>query len=488
MRRLFVLSSTLVLALGCGKDGDSKNKAECHLAAINLSSCQRSSLAALQPAGVWNVNVELNDGSGSAGALRLSGADGAKVLGFTVTEQQHTEDSYYLAADVVDPFERTVRYAFAGCEASSPSRMKGTFRRCVDGELDLQGTFEAARLQRKADEVEGSGVELVREVALQDPSAGELVVAKELTVVGGRAYLALGKDGLAIYDVSVPSETRKLYSGKPSSDVYNDLVVHGTLAYVASQKSGLVIYDVADPEKPVLLRSLTDPSVEVGALALNGNLLFAASPAPNGEVLIFDVTTPLQPKLLKRYFIEGAEPLSGEVPFDVVSVGNRLYVSNWTFGVTVSDITTPSAPKLLGRFGGSASRSLAVGSVNERPLVFSGGEDWGAFVSVLDVSNPASTLQVGEFRVRPEVSVRAMALSGTKLYVAHYQDGLRVADVSNPSAPRQVAYFNTYRETDAGRGLSFFEGLNAIAVPGDGYIYTTESSRGLLIFRETPAP
>ncbi|AKF80737.1 hypothetical protein MFUL124B02_15425 [Myxococcus fulvus 124B02] len=483
MRRLFVLSSTLVLALGCGKDGDSKNKAECHLAAINLSSCQRSSLAALQPAGVWNVNVELNDGSGSAGALRLSGADGAKVLGFTVTEQQHTEDSYYLAADVVDPFQRTVRYAFAGCEASSATRMKGTFRRCVDGELDLQGTFEAARLQRKADEVEGSGVELVREIPL-----GEALVPKELTVVGGRAYVTLGKDGFAIYDVSVPSETRKLSGPKPSSDVYNDLVVHGTLAYVASQKSGLVIYDVANPEQPTLLRSLTDPSVEVGSLALNGNLLFAASPAPNGEVLVFDVTTPLQPKLLDRYFIEGAEPLNGEVPFDVVSVGNRLYVSNWTFGVSVSDITTPSAPKLLGRFGGTASRSLAVGSVNERPLVFSGGEDWGSFVSVLDVSNPASTLQVGEFRVRPETSVRAMALSGTKLYVAHYQDGLRVADVSNPGAPRQVAYFNTYRETDAGRGLSFFEGLNAIAVPGDGYIYTTESSRGLLIFRETPAP
>ena len=71
-----------------------------------------------------------------------------------------------------------------------------------------------------------------------------------------------------------------------------------------------------------------------------------------------------------------------------------------------------------------------------------------------------------------------------KLYVAHNQDGLRVLDISNPSEPRQVGYYNTWREADAGRGKSFLEGLSSVRAPGDGYLYGTETSRGLLIFRE----
>jgi len=84
------------------------------------------------------------------------------------------------------------------------------------------------------------------------------------------------------------------------------------------------------------------------------------------------------------------------------------------------------------------------------------------------------------------LSIRSLALAGTKLYVAHYQDGLRVLDVSNPSEPREVGYFNTWRETDKDRGQSFFEGISDVAVPGDGYIYAAETSRGLVILREQP--
>ncbi|MFY2557569.1 LVIVD repeat-containing protein [Corallococcus terminator] len=479
MRRFFLLSSTLVLALGCGKDDDSKNKAECHLAAINLSSCQRSTLATVQASGVWNVNVELNDGTGSAGAMSFAGSAGARMLGRAVTEQQFTDDTFYLAADE-ESFGRTVRYSFTGCSATAPTKVAGTFRRCVDGGLDLQGTFSAVRIVRNADEAESSGLELVKE--LKVPRG----IARDLAVSGGYAYVPAGNEGIFIYDVRDPAAAEPVGAAKRDPHIYNDVVVRGTTLFAATQGIGLTLYNVEDPKNPVFLRALSDPAVDVTSLALEGNLLFAASPTPNGEVLVFDVTTPVQPKLVIRYFIEGAAPRSGEVPMDVTAVGNRLYVSNWSYGLTVSDFSTPSTPKLLGRFGGGTARTAAVGTVGDRILAFTGGEDWGAHLSVLDVASPANVLQVGEFRIRPEVSIRALALSGTKLYVAHYQDGLRVLDVSNPSFPKQVAYYNTWREADAGRGESFSEGLNSVSVPGDGYVYATESSRGLLIFREAP--
>ena len=62
------------------------------------------------------------------------------------------------------------------------------------------------------------------------------------------------------------------------------------------------------------------------------------------------------------------------------------------------------------------------------------------------------------------------------------RDGVRVLDVSNPTQPRQVAHYNTFRETDPGRTEDMFEGAIGIRVPGDGYVYVVDTTRGLLIF------
>jgi hypothetical protein len=103
----------------------------------------------------------------------------------------------------------------------------------------------------------------------------------------------------------------------------------------------------------------------------------------------------------------------------------------------------------------------------------------------VDVTSPEkSAFQVSEFPSRSETAVGGLALSGTTLYVANFQDGLRLMDVSRPGSPTPVGYYNTWREGDAGRGAVYYEGLTSVRVPGDGYIYGTESSRGLLVFRQ----
>ena len=78
-----------------------------------------------------------------------------------------------------------------------------------------------------------------------------------------------------------------------------------------------------------------------------------------------------------------------------------------------------------------------------------------------------------------------MQLVGTKLYLAHYQSGLRILDVSDPAHPVQTGYYNTWRPFDVGRGNSFYDSAVGVRVPGDGNIYLAESARGLMIFGET---
>ena len=112
-----------------------------------------------------------------------------------------------------------------------------------------------------------------------------------------------------------------------------------------------------------------------------------------------------------------------------------------------------------------------------------GGKGPFEHLRTLDVTEPSQMVKIGTFQLRPIVSIHNMVLVGKRLYLSWYQEGVRVLDVSNPTQPTQVAYFNTFRENDVNRG-GYFDGSIGIRVPGDGYIYTVDTSRGLLILRE----
>jgi hypothetical protein len=56
--------------------------------------------------------------------------------------------------------------------------------------------------------------------------------------------------------------------------------------------------------------------------------------------------------------------------------------------------------------------------------------------------------------------------------------------VSNPTQPKEIAYANTFRDSDPGREEGLFIGAIGIRVPGDGYVYVVDMTRGLLIYRE----
>ena len=63
-------------------------------------------------------------------------------------------------------------------------------------------------------------------------------------------------------------------------------------------------------------------------------------------------------------------------------------------------------------------------------------------------------------------------------------EGLRVLDVSDPTQPRQVGHYNTFRESDPDRPDGLIDGAIGVRVPDDGYMYVVDTSRGLLIFNE----
>lgn len=478
MNRLLVATTGALLLVvpGCSPTKE-EPKLTCDYESFDVSSCDRSGLASVKAEGVWHANVTLS-GVQSPGAIRFL-PEQPLLLSTPLTVSKAEGDTFYVASDFTSS-SVAMRLALAGCNAPSPEKVSGEFRRCSSGTMDLQGTFDAVRVRRVAGEEENSGVALVSETALPHGSAADVFVA------GGYAYVTALADGLFIYDVRKPEAPVKVAEVVPTGDVLYRSWVKGQTLYVSSYRSGVLVYDVSNPAAPKRLTSIPSSPVQGWGLWVDGDLLYVMSPAPDGEVLIYDISTPTAPALLSRYYVEDSIVSDGQIPVEGTVLGHRLYLGHWRYGLAVVNVENPSKPDSVGHFtyDNATSRAVAVGTIGERTIAFESSEGWGSKIRALDVTDPANIAEVGQFSMRPESTVGGLTLVGSRLYVAHSQDGLRILDMSNPSTPRQVAYYNTWRESDAGRGRTFIDGLSGVKVPGDGYIYAAETSRGLLVFKE----
>lgn len=98
--------------------------------------------------------------------------------------------------------------------------------------------------------------------------------------------------------------------------------------------------------------------------------------------------------------------------------------------------------------------------------------DWDGGLRVIDVSNPASPHEAGFYGMPGGPS--DVAVSGVYAYVADGVSGLRVIDVSNPTSPREVGFYYT-----AAGGTPY-----AVALSGS-YAYVADFCGGLVILRYT---
>ena len=89
---------------------------------------------------------------------------------------------------------------------------------------------------------------------------------------------------------------------------------------------------------------------------------------------------------------------------------------------------------LIGQIGGAVDAVAVVGA-----NAYVGAGPW---LIVLDISNPAQPLKVGETDVMPGV-VKDVAVDGTYAYVADSEAGLRVVNIANPAAPVEVGFYDT---------------------------------------------
>ncbi|WP_164019040.1 LVIVD repeat-containing protein [Pyxidicoccus trucidator] len=464
-------------------------------AAFDMTSCDTGSLDTLERQGaIYRAEVRyevpntlggVEIAPGSAGIQFDATGQLQRVMGATQSSSLMGAGTFFASSEQQRNTSTTDRYTFAGCRATGPRTLTGCMAWCRNGQLRYRGTFRAERMTWRPGESESSGLVRVSESHVERGYPVDVYVTK------GHAYVVSitnsgSPGGLTVFDVSDPrNPIQRASFSLPNDSYWNGVWAKDDALYIASGSAGVLVYDISDPANPTLVQRANVPGItgtlNVHTVFVEGNRLYAMSPSAR-QTFVFDISTPLAPQLITRYGYAGA---TTGYPHDAFAYGGRLYVNHTVDGFLVVDLEAAN-PTLLGRYNypHSYSHANAVGTFNGRTLAFEGGETLGAHLRVLDVTNPAGIAKVGEYKLRGVTSVHNLVLVGTRLYVAHYHEGVRVIDVADPAQPREVAYFNTFRETDPERTDGMYEGAIGMRVPGDGHIYVVDTSRGLLILDE----
>lgn len=466
------------------------------LKSFDLSACKPRSLEDLERQGVFRAELRHEPGATGAqprsplggGGFKLKAKDGSPELvnGFPATGGLWSSRTFLVSSQ-----DGELQHTFAGCEAQGSRVLTGCYSVCRNGQLEASATFRAERMTRFKGEADSAGG-----VRLLSESAVEAGPALDLHVSGSRAYVLSeprpGRPGgLTLFDVSDPrAPVAVAHLAPPSGANWRSLTSSGTTLYIACASMGVAVVDVSEASRPVLVRTVPEEPVQVSRVRADGDRLFATEESPSPGTLMFDISTPARPRLLQHSALRARDSNWLYSEQGAVTYQGRLYVNHQQEGLKVADISPSHQVRLLGQYTYPFARSAAsaVGTFAHRIVAFELGRGPRARLRVLDASDPSEIQKLAEYGLRHVVSPHSLTLRGTRLYLTYHQEGLRVLDVSNPTQPREVAWFNTYRETDPGRGDGPGEGATGLHVPGDGHVYVVDTARGLLVLSEPPAP
>ncbi len=284
----------------------------------------------------------------------------------------------------------------------------------------------------------GNGLEIVDVQNPQNPvivGQASNVYTSDVEVVGDYAYEANDDDlALWVFDIS-DLTTPVLVGSVEGQGTVNSLDVDGNRAYVPDSVYGLLVIDIATPTSPQLV-STTSTGVCPFGVDVEGSV--AAVSTNLGQVRTLDLTNPKDPVQIGMWQQTpqpGASNTFHQVGVDLA--GDLLVTSDWARDgspakLLTYDTTDLASPIFTGEMTIGGASTPVVRQVGT--LVYTGGNP----MLILDVSNPASPVQVGQ---GPSFGAELadILIEGSLCFVASSDGEVATLDISSPLTPVELS-------------------------------------------------
>lgn len=288
--------------------------------------------------------------------------------------------------------------------------------------------------------------------------------ARGLSAVDNTLYVADGKNGLRIMDISQPGTPLLMRLYDTAGEALAVHVANG-YAYIIDSSKGVQIINVSTPQTPTLVTTY-QPNLQnykPSSITVDDNYVFVVgNPEGKGHLHVIDVTNPANP-VEAGHLSTGFEPIA-----KVDVIGKYVYLLQGGFmegqQLRIVDISNPSNPTQVGKPYPLNNSEIGTG----QDLKIIGNY---AYVlaekgfQIVDISNPEQMNLVGQQAV-PNGSHR-LFVQKPYAYIVNANDGLTVMDISNPAQPVVERGYNT-----AGQALDVWA--------RDNYVYIADYKNGLL--------
>lgn len=362
----------------------------------------------------------------------------------------------------------------------------------------------------------------IRQVGYFDcPGGGQVVVS------GTVAFIAHMKapHGTSIVDVSDPAKPRKLAEVTIPNGVHSHkvrvsdgvMLVNREVVQMEEgtpRQGGLGIYDVSKPDHPREIAFWKSKGVH--RFTYDGRHAYL-SPELDGYqgniVLTLDLRDPAKPEEVGRWWMPGQWVAGGETPawegrhhrcHHPIRSGNRMYVSYWHGGFVILDVEDLAKPRMISGLDWTPPYTHPIHTALPIPFPLAGrrvllvaDEDVAktapsppSFLWLVDITDETRPVPFASFQVEGVDGSPQPPFTGchqpcedvrsTEIPVAWFASGLRIVDVANPHAPREVASFLPDVPEGSTRVCS-----NDVCYDRRGLMYLIDRDRGLHILERT---
>lgn len=283
-------------------------------------------------------------------------------------------------------------------------------------------------------------------------------------------------DGTSFVDATDAANAVEIFNLAGPTSTWRDIKTYLNYAYIVTEGgaagTGMQIVDLTDPLNPVHVTTYTGnnfttahniwidvPAATAYCCGADGGGMHILSLA--------DPENPVRVDYFNSYYIH-----------DLFVGGGRGYAGAISSGtLRIMNTTNPANPTTLATHGYPGASTHAAWPTLDGTHVVTADETAGGHLKVWDISDLGNIELVADRYAPGDAIIHNVFGKNDLFYISWYSAGTRIYDISDPTNPVEVAFYDTSLRTGGGFGGNW----GVYPFRADGVIYSTDRQRGLFI-------